>query len=114
MPNPTWPLSLPQSLLLNYSETALPNTIATEMDAGPPKVRKRYQSQIRRFSGALYMTVDQKKTFRDFHEETVSEFDWKDPTDNTPAECRFIQPMPTYQRIAPHLFLVTFAFEILP
>ncbi len=116
MPNPIWPLDLPQSVSVNYSETSLPNSISSTIDAGPAKIRKRFENQIRRFSVTQYHTIEQKQIFQEFHQENeANRFDWRDPTDNSAAECRFVPSVaPQYQRISPTHYLISFSFEILP
>lgn len=89
--------------------------IVTEMDAGPPKIRRRYENQIRVVSASLNLTTAQKSTFQTFYNENIgAEFTWIDPDDSSSVSCRFVQPAPTYTRITPGRYTVSFAFEVLP
>ncbi len=48
MSNPVWPPSLPQRpLAQGFSEQAPDTLIRTQMEAGPPKVRRRFTAGIR-------------------------------------------------------------------
>lgn len=62
-----WPASLPQiPLLEGFAYQIANNVVATEMDAGPPKVRRRFTSQPVRARISHLFTEDQRTTFDDF------------------------------------------------
>jgi len=79
----TWPLTLPQVLLVqNYAETPPSNVIRTQMDQGPPKVRRRSTDAQRLFSGTMILTEDEVAIWEDFYYNTIQEvlpFDFPHP-----------------------------------
>lgn len=64
---PTWPASLPQSPLRDSLEFTGPNRlIATPMDSGPPKVRRKFTRAHRPMTCTFEMSEDQKVDFQTF------------------------------------------------
>jgi hypothetical protein len=101
MPNPTWPTTLPQYVQEGaYSETIQDQTIESQMDSGPAKIRRRFTKSIRKFSISLMMTSAQVDTFETFWQSTVKggslPFDWVHPRTRASATLRFRNPAPNY------------------
>lgn len=90
-----WPASLPQSQLLGSAEQLGSGALRTGMDAGPPKVRKRFTATIRTFEIPLVLTGAQRATLKTFFETTVNHgadaFDWEG-LDDTVESFRFVEP----------------------
>lgn len=78
-----WPASLPQDPLApEYSERGGGNVVRTQMDVGPPKLRRRYTGEITEYAIGLYLTQAQVATLETFYTTTLvhgtTAFDWKD------------------------------------
>jgi hypothetical protein len=91
---PTWPASLPQNVLQSGFNFQLPNTsIATDMDTGPKKVRRRNTAQVTVYAVELLLNAAELAIFLTFfNEDTQSgslRFDWVDPVTQDAAEFRF-------------------------
>lgn len=64
---PTWPADLPRSPLRDSLRFTGPNRlIATPMDSGPPKVRRKFTRAHRPMQCTFEMSEDQKLTFQAF------------------------------------------------
>lgn len=95
-----WPSSLPQyPLATQFSEVSRGGLIVTEMDAGPPKRRRRYTAEMTRFNYGLVLTETQVNTLETFWETTLSmgvdAFDWVHPRTKSAASLAFVT-RPTY------------------
>lgn len=99
---PTFPLSK-YFLQGSVNEIHQDNIRRTEMDAGPPKVRRRYTAKVRTFSGQLFLTNTEKKTLESFFSSDCADgaipFTWVHPFDNTSASMRFVGA-PQYQHVS--------------
>src|ERR1700735_4998507 len=85
MPTPTWPTTLPQYLLKRGYQTSMPNVLLrTQMDAGPPKVRRRFSAAITPVKGKEVMSGDQLEDLRNFFLNDLMGgalvFQWTDQT----------------------------------
>jgi hypothetical protein len=97
---PTWPTSLPQHVLeQGYNEQVPDQTIETQMDAGPAKVRRRFTTAPRRFGVVVVMDPDQVALFETFYLETLAggslPFDWVHPRTRVSTTFRFRKPVPS-------------------
>lgn len=89
----TWPLSLPQgALLAGLTETPPKTALRTEMDQGPAKTRRRFNSGVRKFTIPITMTDDQVETFDVFYNVTLAggslSFNYKHPRLKTTVELK--------------------------
>lgn len=89
----TWPATLPSTFLLDgFTESAPDNVIASEMETGPPKTRRRASASIRRISAQLVMTSCQVGIHDTFFTDTLYDgaeaFDHVDP--RTTAAASFL------------------------
>ncbi len=80
---PTWPLTLPQSFLVNgLREEGTDNVIRSPIDTGPAKTRRRYSAKTKPIQGSMLMTQAQYLIFKTFYEDTIAdgalEFDMPD------------------------------------
>jgi len=74
---PTWPTtnSMPQVFPMGTKEEALGNTIASDMEHGPRKIRPRYTSLVRFLevdSARFVLTNAQKVDLLTFHDTTTN------------------------------------------
>jgi hypothetical protein len=94
-----WPASLPQRFLQDPGTSEQPPDVILEsqMDAGPPKARRRFTAGFRMVGGSLALTHVQRATLDDFFMNTVQggalPFDWIHPITSAPATFRFM-PQP--------------------
>lgn len=112
-----WPLSLPQQVLASdYTEAADANTIRSDVDVGPAKVRRRYTAEVKVLQIGLVLTAAQVVTLDTFYDATlgaVDAFDWVHPRTLAAASLRF-RSRPEYRAIGASYFRAAFALEILP
>jgi hypothetical protein len=119
MTNATWPASLPQDpLAQGFSEQAPNTVIRTTMEAGPPKMRRRFTAGIRNIECQLRLTSAQTDTLDLFFETTLAggslSFDWKHPRTGATVTFRFVEP-PSYGAVARGtLWWASLKLEILP
>lgn len=95
----TWPTSLPQYVLeQGYQESLEDQTIETAMDAGPPKVRRRFTTSVRKLTVQVQMDADQAAIFEDFYLNTCAggslPFEWVHPRTRAARTFRFRKPVP--------------------
>lgn len=122
MADVSWPIGLPQHLLVaGYRETLPDVALRTQMDAGPSKVRRRYTTNSRPIQARVIpMTAAQVAIFKEFFNDSLAggtlAFDWLDPITQEAVEMRFVTPPPPdIQAVeSSTLFDVTMNLEILP
>jgi hypothetical protein len=76
-----WPGALPDRFLVNGYREAMPeSTIRTQMDAGPPKLRRRYTAAYRPIQGRIECNASQLAALDTFFVTTCANgalpFDW--------------------------------------
>ncbi len=119
MTNPVWPATLPQEpLAQGYAERAPDTVIRTQMEAGPPKVRRRFTAGVRSIECRLRLIPAQVDTLDAFFNTTVAggalPFDWKHPRTGTAVTFRFVEP-PSYAPVARGaLWQASLRLEVLP
>lgn len=119
MTNAVWPVSLPQRpLAQGFSERAPETVIRTPMEAGPPKVRRRFTAGVRQFGLQVRLTPDQVDTLDGFFETTLQggalPFDWTQPRTGAAVTYRFAEP-PSYAPMpGGQLWTSTLRLEVLP
>lgn len=117
---PTWPIGLPQYVLeAGYSEQLEDQTIETQMEAGPAKIRRRFTTAFRQFRVSVQMTSDQATIFENFYLDTLAggslTFDWVHPRTRVSKTFRFRKPSPTIQAIGGGAVVrVSMSLETLP
>lgn len=115
---PAWPAALPQTLeVQGYSEQPPDVTLRTQMDAGPPKLRRRYTAGIRPIKGKMLLSPRTLVvTLDDFYNDSLLggslSFDWAHPRTGQTAVCRFAS-RPTYTPLGPEAWMVELDLEIL-
>jgi len=112
-----WPVGLPQDSLIRHVETAPEERLRTEMDAGPPKMRRRMTAGVRPVEIPLILDDTQITTLMDFFTVTlkggVDAFDWKLPRTGATVSFRFVDP-PKAEAVEPTVWSLTLNLEILP
>lgn len=69
-----WPSEIPvEPRADGYSFSPQPNVIVTEVDAGPPKRRRRATARLETFSERLKLTSVQRDTFWDFYGDMLAD-----------------------------------------
>lgn len=82
----TWPVTLPQQLLVDgYARSAKDLLLVSPMEIGPPKVRRRTSNNIEQFQGSVIVTTTQLGYFKTFFYTTALggslRFNFTDPDD---------------------------------
>lgn len=119
MPNPTWPADLPIAHN-GYTVAPRPNDIRTDMDAGPPKQRRRSTLVYDDVEFELVLTSAQLDSFKTFYSATLARvlpFDWQDWTQvaKPTATYRFrADRPPTYTYTSSNQWTVRISLEKLP
>lgn len=115
----TWPAApFPQKLLVEGYQEQTPNIVVrTKMDAGPPKVRKRFTAGIRPITGSLDLTAAQVATLDTFVMTTlkggVETFDWTHPRTGAAASFKIVPPV-TYTAMEPDVWRASLSLELQP
>ena len=70
----TWPLTLPQSFLIDgYNEEGRDNILRSQMETGPDKTRRRYTAAIQPFSADMIMDQATFLIFKDFFVNSIQD-----------------------------------------
>ena len=93
-----WPSDLPSMpRAAGFGYTEGDNTIRSEMDVGPAKVRRRSTLRIDRYSVSLSLDDDQRVSLYQFRSAILEDgslsFTWTHPITGMPCECRFVGPI---------------------
>lgn len=91
MPTVVWPPTLPQLQSEGTEYWTDSGVIRTQMETGPPKVRRRTNTTREYFSTPMELTGDQLADFKAFVETiggTALPFEWESPLDDTAILCR--------------------------
>jgi len=115
---PTWPASLPQSPLFGGYRRQEPDLlIRSQVDAGTPKVRKRFTAAAAPAAFPIIVTDAQKATFETFFKDTIASgalsFDLELPDISGLSTVRLTDP-PTYVPIGPNSWRIDLEILILP
>lgn len=107
---PTWPVSLPQyPLQEGYKEAPGANVIESQVDAGPPKRRRRYTKRNDPHTMIFELDDTQLATFKSFYGTTLQDgnlsFDYVHPAEAVLATWQF-QGQPEYRSVGGPLYQV--------
>lgn len=95
-----WPATLPQEQFVGLAEQRQDARLRTQMDQGPPKMRRRFTAAVKRFTVPIVLTGAQKQAFDVFYATTlqagVLPFDWEDPTTDITVSMRFADDVPQF------------------
>lgn len=105
MPNPSWPVTLPDPLLEGFSEATGTMVLRSPAREGFPAKRRRIASQpVRTFNITLVLTETQRLAFDTFYKTTCEggsiPFDWEDHFTGSALTYYFVQ-VGDYQPVAP-------------
>lgn len=113
----TWPSTLPSPSPGGYQEILPDNTIRTEMEVGPPKVRKRATSAPTQYSLSFEMDNTDVNTLETFYRTTINEgadpFTMDDPRNGTSETFRVVTA-PEISALSPVYYRVNINMEKLP
>lgn len=113
-----WPASLPQCpLASSYSETPQRQTLRSQMDAGPAKVRRRFTAGTTDLAYAVNLTPAQVQTFEAFYDDDTDAgalpFDMPHPRTGTTVTVRFKGPY-ELTAIGGLYYRLSLTIEVLP
>lgn len=96
MASETWPASLPQDSFISLSVRKQDGRLRTQMDAGPPKMRRRFTAVRKIVSHSMILDGTDKQTLDSFYDNNLQggslRFNWTDPTTDASVEMRFTEP----------------------
>jgi len=118
MANAIWPLTLPQVLLVDGFQSALPeNIIRTAMSVGPVKTRRRDVAATWPVQGNINLQKEQLATLTTFFRSTLADgalpFDWVDPITDSAVTFLF-KTAPKYSALGKGWFRVSLDLEVQP
>jgi hypothetical protein len=92
-----WPANLDDCFIIaGYTEQKQPVAIRSEVEAGQPKVRRRFTRGVKFVSAAIKADRDQLNDFYSFFDVDlkggVLRFEFQSPTSGTVREFRFLDP----------------------
>lgn len=114
----TWPSTLPQSIQRGSYQETLPNvSVRTQMDVGPPKMRRRFTAGYTPIQAEILISKTQAATLETFYNDTsvggTLAFDWINHRTGSSAEYRFVKP-PVYIPMGYERYRARLVLEILP
>ena len=113
-----WDASLPtEPLLDSWDETLAENRIRTQMEVGPPKIRRRSTASVKQYGVVFALTAAQVATLDDFYTSDTYNgslaFEWTNPRTGATEDFRFLTP-PKIVKRGPDSFRASFQLEVLP
>lgn len=113
----TWPETLPPPALNTFKEAPPNNSIRSQTDKGPAKVRRRTTANTRPLSFALKLTKAQVEIIDYFYDVTTysgtDEFYFTHPRTEKTVSCRFVSP-PSYDEQEAVIYNVNVSLEVMP
>lgn len=113
-----WPATLPNPQYGGASFEPWNNTIRTQMDAGTPKMRRRYTAVGANVVYMILVTEAEAQTLDGFVAGTLKDvltFNWKDfRKAGHPAAVYRFRSRPKYESVSFGLWRATLELEILP
>lgn len=114
---PTWPATLPRPGPNNYSEAPQSGLLRSDMEMGPPKVRRRFTATATHLDIRVVMTAAQLSTLESFYTTDCLigslPFDYTHPRTNAAVKARFIQPY-QFSALGRGYWSVAIPLEVLP
>jgi hypothetical protein len=121
MANPLWPVDLPQDVFVDGYDEKFPNAVLrTDMDAGPPKQRRRFTAAVKPMTVVVGLTRDQVESLESFFEDTLGmgaiSFDWVHPRTQADVTLRFVGGTPPEVKPEPGAarWQATLTLEVMP
>lgn len=118
MPNATWPSTLPAFVQEGgFQERFQDQTVESQMDTGPAKIRRRFTKPIRFVGINLLMTASQASDFETFWQTTLKggslPFEWVHPRTRVATTFRFRSPAPTFSTTGGINVVAQFTLEVI-
>lgn len=115
----SWPASLPPPALSTLNETPPENRLATSMDKGPKKIRRRSTAGVRPISFVMRLTKAQVAILDDFFVNTTlsgsDPFDYVHPRTGVACRAQFSSgSLPQYGEQEGVIYNASISLEILP
>lgn len=115
----TWPASLPQyPQVRGYKEKRSTQTVRTQMEKGPAKMRRRHTAHVETIPYRLTLTSTQLNTLETFFDTTLGggadSFTSIHPRTEASETMRFISPYEIAAKVGDDLYDVIFVLEVLP
>lgn len=114
-----WPSDIPQCPVLGMTEQRQPNIAGFQPEVGPPKMRRRSSAVVTVTAVTYRMNVAQLASFNTFYTTTLADgslpFTWKHPYTGVVYNWMFdSKQAPTFDRVTPSTFRVSFSLFRLP
>lgn len=113
----TWPATLPDPLINTLKESPADNSIRTQMDKGPAKMRRRTTANTKPIAFTMILTDAQLTALDAFYTATTFSgaisFDYTHPRTMDSVTARFTQP-PSYSDVNGTCYRAEVQLEILP
>jgi len=119
MANPQWSAMTdpPELLLAGNSRKWASDILVSDMDAGPPRKRRKSSAAAEPIAGAVRVNLAQRNELRTFYYTSCKGgtlvFDWVDPVTGVTVEFGFADE-PDEKREGPNLFYIALPLEIMP
>ena len=115
----TWPATLPQCPIMNFSEQRQRNVVAFAPEVGPAKMRRRSTAVGVKTDLTFRMSTTQLAAFNTFYIDTLFDgtlpFDWAHPVTKVSYSWMFSdKDAPTIERVGPTSHRVSFSLMRLP
>ena len=109
-----WPASLPFPAVNSLKESPPDNTMRSQMDKGPEKMRRRTTANVRPLSFTLNLTPALVNTLDAFYISVEGEvFDYTHPRTLAAVKARFTAP-PDYMEKEATIYDASISLEIMP
>lgn len=113
-----WSITLPDYLeTAGFEQKGANTVIATQMECGAPKRRRRYTAAIKPVKGGLILTATQLATLDSFYENSTAggslPFQWKNPITRATCMMMFTEP-PSYTHLGGETWHASLSMEIRP
>ncbi len=112
-----WPATLPKPLMAGFKETQAQNSIRSDMETGPAKVRRRTTANAGQMEFSLLLTSAQLDTLLGLFEDDLYSgslaFTFTHPRTAESLSCRFLSP-PTYVPASGSFYNASVSLEVLP
>lgn len=112
-----WPSNIPDDFERDgYQETLANSMLTTNMDAGPPKRRRRFSADVKKMQGNIVMTDAEVALLETFYYTTIKQvnpFTFTHPRTGVTISVVFTEP-PSLVSFAPNYWRVGIKFEVQP